>query len=429
MELYIRSVKVLQPESAFNGQRVNIHIQNGIISSIEIAEAGDKHFFNGVTEINAEGLCVSPGWFDMRMRTGEPGHESRETLASVCAAGAAGGFTGMACLPELKPPVQSRESVSYLLRNTESYPCRLLPLAAVTLNLEGKLLTEMLDLHNAGAIAFTDGTRPLHNPDILYKTLQYLQHIKGGGLLMQRAEDPSLAKFGLMHEGHTSTLMGLKGIPSLAEELMILRDLKLLAHAGGRLHFSTLSSKEGVEAVRAAKKAGLNVTADVAVHQLLFTDEDVSGFDTFLKAEPPFRSEADRLALLEGLADGTIDAIVSDHTPLDTESKLLEFDRAEPGLAALETFYPIALAQTKGYLSETELIDKISAAPRRILGLPQPVIAPGQTAELTFFSPEIPFTYKKEARKTLAINSPFFGKEWKGKVLFTLRGTHGTYKQ
>ncbi|MES2386536.1 MAG: dihydroorotase [Bacteroidota bacterium] len=370
--------------------------------------------------IDGSEYCVSAGWFDMRMRVGEPGHESRETIHSACAAGAAGGFTGMACLPETSPVVQTKESVQFLAKGSDDKVSRIYPIGAVTRNLEGKELTDMLDLHNAGAVAFSDGTNPITNPDILYKTLLYLRH--ADALLMQRAEDPYLAKFGQMHEGNASTLLGMKGIPSLAEELMIARDLKLLAHAGGRLHFSTLSTAEGVALIRKAKAEGLKVTADVAVHQLAFTDEDLDTFDTDLKASPPFRSETDRQALLAGLADGTIDVIVSDHTPLDTESKMLEFDLASPGQASLETFYAVARKHTHGFLDEAALIEKFSLAPRRILGLPIPDFSPGSVADFTLFKPDLEFVYNRAGRQTLGVNSPFFGKVLKGLPVLTVRG-------
>lgn len=416
MRNLIKSALIINSDSPFHGKICDVLISDGLIVSVSEERINDTY----AKRITYPDAILSAGWFDMRMHIGEPGHEYRETLASASAAGSFGGFTHLVSSPETTPPVQTREGVHFVRSKTENLPCAILPMACLSVNLEGNMLTDMIDLYNAGALAFTDGNTPIYNSDLLFKGLQYLQHING--LLINRPEDRYLARFGQMHEGETSTMLGLKGIPSLAEELMLIRDLQLLKHAGGRLHFAGISTKESVERIREAKKEGLNVTADTSIHQLCFTDEDLIDFDTNLKSSPPFRSESDKLALLEGLADGTIDVLVSGHQPLDTESKYLEFDLASPGQVSLETFFPTAFAKTGAILGLEKLIETFTEAPRHILGLPNVVIEPGAVADLTLFSLSKSWKYEKASRKTLGINSPFFGDIFRGQALATFRG-------
>jgi dihydroorotase len=344
--------------------------------------------------IEGENLCVSLGWFDMRVHAKDPGYEHKESLYSLEKAALAGGFSEIALLPNTKPTVQTRESVHYLRKSGDIIKFH--PLAAVTLKCEGKDFTEMIDLHHAGAVAFTDGEHPIQNPDIFLKTLQYLSPI--GSLLINRPEDSDLTHFGQMHEGSVSTLIGMKGMPQMAEEIMVMRDLKLLEYVVDTpfaevdttlplLHFACISSAESVELIRQAKAKGLPISADVAVHQLCFTEDDLMGFDTNFKVNPPFRTQKDVAALWAGLADGTIDTIVSDHNPQDDESKNLEFDMADFGIIGLETLFGVANTYNVG-LSLEDLIDKITIQPRKILRLTVPQIAEGTKANLTVFEPE-----------------------------------------
>ena len=293
----------------------------------------------------------------------------------------------------------------------------------------------MLDLHHAGAVAFSDGTHPLQNPDLLLKTLQYLQPIDG--LLMNRPEETLLTRFGQMHEGVQSTLLGLKGIPAIAEELMVERDLRLLEYVVGAkgntvphalnpmssaLHFSTISTARSVELIRQAKVQGMPVSCDVAAHQLVFDDSALAGFDTNLKVNPPFRLPQDVSALWAGLADGTIDAIVSDHLPQDAESKNLEFDQAEFGIIGLETVFA-ALITYNRELSLTQLVDKLTTRPRQILRLPPAHIAEGEPATLTLFDPDRTWVYDRTHSKSK--NSPFLGQTFTGRVIGTVY--HGQF--
>jgi dihydroorotase len=288
-------------------------------------------------------------------------------------------------------------------------------LGAVTKNTEGKDFTDMMDLHYSGAVGFSDGKNPIQSSDILLKTLQYLQPL--GAILVNKSEDKYLSMFGQMHEGITSTMLGLKGIPSAAEELMIMRDLKLLEYSGimadkPLLHFSTISTEESVNLIRAAKKKGLPVSCDIAAHQLAFTDETLLDFDTNLKVFPPFRGKSDILALIEGLKDGTIDMIVSDHNPLDAEHKNVEFDVADFGVLGIQTLFSVI--NTYSDLSLELIVEKIATNPRKLFGLEDTQIAVGQAANLTVFEAEKVFVVDEKEIKSASKNSPFVGIELRG---------------
>lgn len=422
MQLILRSVRVVDSASSFDGQLCDLLLVNGLVRQI----GTDLPVEEGVRVIEADNLHVSPGWVDMRVLAQDPGSEHKEDITSVCQTAAAGGFTDIVLLPNTQPVIDSKGTLGYVRRMAEGQPVSVHVTAAITKKAAGEDFTEMLDLHHAGAIAFTDGHHPLQNPDLLLKTLQYLQPVNG--LLMNRPEETLLTLFGQMHEGIQSTLLGLKGLPALAEELMIERDLRLLDYVLGVtdrqtetsalpvLHFSTISSARSVELIRQAKAHGLPVSCDVAAHQLVFDDSALAGFDTNLKVNPPFRSADDVAALWAGLADGTIDAIVSDHSPQDAESKNLEFDQAEFGIIGLETVFAAAITHNRN-LSLTQLIDKLTHRPRQILRLPAVTIAEGQPASLTLFDPTGTWTYSRTASKSK--NSPFLGQTLTGRVIGT----------
>lgn len=429
MQLLIRSAHIVDAASPFNGQVRDILVENGLIRQLGDGISADAT----VRVIEADNLYVSSGWVDMRVSTQDPGYEQKEDLTSVCRAAAAGGFTDIAVLPNTQPVVDAKGTLGYVQRMGEGQPVSIHVIAAVTKKAAGEDFTEMLDLHHGGAVAFSDGDHPLQNPDLLLKTLQYLQPIHG--LLMNRPEEMHLTRFGQMHEGIQSTLLGLKGIPALAEELMIERDLRLLDYvmsekrtdenqetvAFGKtppvLHFSTISTARSVELIRQAKAQGTRVSCDVAAHQLVFDDSALAGFDTNLKVNPPFRSPDDVAALWAGLADGTIDAIVSDHTPQDAESKNLEFDQAEFGIIGLETVFASTITHNRA-LPLAQLIDKLATRPRHILRLPALSIAEGQPASLTLFDPTGTWTYNRTHSKSK--NSPFLGQTFTGRVIGTV---------
>lgn len=415
MDILIHQARIVCPHSPHHGQVLDVFIQNGQIAQIAPSITAP----NATTHvIQGEQLHISTGWFDLRSTSKEPGHESVEDFQSLANAAAAGGFTQLAIQPNTSPVVQSKQSIAlFNYFNTQSL-VDLLPIAAVTKDTKGTDFTEMLDLNQAGAVAFSDGHSPLWNADIFLKTLQYLYPT--GKVLMNQPTEASLSLFGQMHEGITSTLLGMKGIPNAAEELMLLRDLKLLEYANITsdlpiLHFSTISTAEGLQLIREAKQKGLPISCDIAAHQLSFIDEDLADFDTNLKVNPPFRSEKDRLALLNGLLDGTIDAVVSDHHPQDEEAKKLEFDQAENGIISLQTSF--SALQTLEKIPLEKIIHLLTDGPRRILRQPIPRLEVGAPAHLTLFEPESSYLFTEEHILSKAKNSPFIGKTLKGKIL------------
>ena len=414
MKVLIKKAKIFNSGSPHHLKQRDLLVVDGVITKIgKIDEDADQI-------IKGRELYVSAGFTDLRTFSKEPGQEAMETLETLSAAAAKGGYSDLLIMPNTDPVIQSKGAINYLNNSSKLTQVNFHAAAAVTLDCKGDSFTEMWDLHEAGALAFTDGSKPLWNADILYKSLQYLYPRKA--LLMNRPEEPALAMFGQMHEGITSTHMGTKGIPSEAEEIMIMRDLKLLEYADFEsdtplLHFSCVSTASGLARIKKAKQKGLPVSCDIAAHQLAFTDEDLSGFDTNLKVSPPFRSKKDIKALQKGLEDGTIDAIVSDHNPLDEEHKNMEFDLADFGVIGLQTAFSVALTYS-GLPAET-LIPLFTESPRALLQMSQPLIDENQEANLTVFDAAQSFVFTEKMIESNSKNSPFIGKELKGKILAT----------
>jgi len=409
MNILLKGIKIIAPDSPYHNQITNIYIEDGIISEIGSETKSCDQI------IAEEGLCVSVGWLDMRCWVGEPGLEHKEDFASAAQAAAKGGFTELVCMPDLLPVMQTKNAIGYLQKSSETLPVSFHAAGAVTVDLQGKDLTEMIDLNRAGALAFTDGDTTIQQADVLMKALHYVQYFNG--LVIQRPQDKYLSQLGLMHEGLVSTRLGLKGIPALAEELIIARDLQLLEYTGGKIHFSLLSSAGSVERIRQAKAAGLSVTCDVASFQVAFTDENLVNFDTNFKVDPPFRSQQDKEAIIKGLQDDTIDALVSAHKPQDTECKKLEFDLAEFGIINLETAFSVANTHLHQTLSLEQIIQKFTSAPRKILNLPVPAIEIGEKANLTLFHPDKKWIPLAVTTSSKSNNSPFYGTELQGQVL------------
>ncbi|UXX79649.1 dihydroorotase [Reichenbachiella carrageenanivorans] len=407
MNIFLRDAKILDPHSPHHNKVVNIHIKDGLIVAI------DKNEHPADTIIEAKGMLISTGWFDMKAHFNDPGTEHKEDLSSGAAAAAFGGFTGVAIMPNTEPVIQTKGSVEYVRSKSNTFLTDIYPMAAVTLDTKGEDLTEMLDLHEAGAIAFTDGDKPIWHTDMMLKSLIYLQKIDG--LLINQPEDQLLTRFGSMNEGAVSTVLGLKGMPTLAEHLMIKRDLDLLKYAGGKIHFSNISTKESVSLIKKAKKKGLQVSCDVSIHHLMHIDEDLMGYDSNYKINPPLRTDKDRRALIKGLKEDVIDAIVSAHTPQDEESKKLEFDRAEFGIAGLQTMLP-TLLQLGKELDPSTWIEKLTTSPRMILKLPTSTVAKNQVANLTLFDPKAKWTLNDQSNQSKSRNSPYFNQSLTGKV-------------
>jgi dihydroorotase len=403
MRTLFQEIKVIDPNSPFHNQLTNILVDKGKIAYVGSAKPACDEV------IAAAGLMVSPGWVDLRGWAGDPGLEHKEDLASAAAAAAKGGFTQVLLMPDVQPVCQTKNAIAYIQHKSQALPVTFLPTGAISMDAHGQDLTEMIDLHHAGAVAFTDGDAGVQLGDLLIKALQYSQFFNG--LIIQRSQDDRLSQHGLMHEGLASVQMGLKGIPALAEEVMVARE-----YAGGKLHLSLISTAGAVALIRQAKAQGLPITCDMASYQIAFTDEEMEAFDTNYKVNPPFRSELDRQALIQGLQDGTIDALVSGHKPQDSECKTLEFDLADFGITNLETAFAVANTCLAGKLSPEQLVDKFALAPRRILGLPLVTIREDEVAEFTLFQVDQDWLPQAEKRASKSANSPFWGKTLKGKV-------------
>ncbi len=417
MSLLLKNVLVLDLNSPAHGKQANILIEKGVITSL----AGKS----ATKEIDLTGKVATTGWFDLNAQFHDPGNEHREDISSGSRCAQAGGFTDVCLIPDTDPPIESKSDVNYLLR--KALPeVDIHAFAAVSEGLKGENLTEMLDLKEAGAEAFSEGDRPIWNTELLLKALQYTASMDVP--VIQNGRDIHIAASSHMHEGKTSTNLGLRGEPSLSEELVIQRDIDILKYSGGRIHFSRISSAKSIELIKLAKKSGLSVTCDVGIHHLIFNDESVGDFDTTFKVLPPYRSERDRKALVKGVKDGVIDAICSNHRPFDQECKQLEFDLADPGNTSLQTFYP-SLVQISSEIPMEVLIDKITNGPRSILNLDQIRIEKEQPAKLTILDPDAVWHLNNHTNLSKSINSPFWEKELKGAVIGTLNGSKATFNQ
>lgn len=410
MQLLLKNARIL--DGLGKGQASqDVLIQNGSIKAIGQGIAAPE----GAVVWESPNLCVSPGWLDIGVTTGDPGFEHREDLLTAAAAAAAGGFTAIACLPNTDPVLHTKSEILYVRGKAQGLPVHCYPIGAVSQQCEGKDLAELYDMHAAGAVAFSDGKRSVQDAGLLLRAMQYAKAFDG--LVINMPHHKTITTGGQMHEGLMSTSLGLKGIPALAEELMVQRDLSLLGYSESRLHIHLISTAKSVALIRAAKNAGQPVTCSVAVANLCFTDEKLADFDSNWKEMPPLRNQADVDALREGLSDGTIDFICSNHTPWHKEAKNLEFTYADFGMIALETTFALCRTFLSKQLNLNDLVDKLCLAPRRVLKLPVPKIAVGERAELSVFDPELSWVFGKNHIRSKSHNTPFLGQTFTGKII------------
>ena len=417
MKLLIRNATITDPNSPHNGEKTDILIDSGTISGI----GGDLTDKEVDESWDLKGALLSPGWLDVGVQAGDPGLEHREDLEHASEAAMMGGYTGVACFPNTAPCIHSKSEVHYILQRTRDFLVDFFPIGAVSHSCEGKEITEMLDMQAAGAVAFSDGKKPVEHAGLLLRALLYSKAF--GGVILNQPYEGSVVPGGQMHEGVISTQLGMKGIPSLAESMMVQRDLDILAYAeDARLHVHNISTARAVQLIREAKANGLEVTASVPALNLFFTESDLQGFDAMLKVLPPLRTEEDRRAIFEGLQDGTIDLIVSNHVPLEVEAKELEFAYAKFGAIGLETAYAAAQTALNDTLSAIQLVDKLAIQPRKLLGLEVPTITKGAVANLTAFDPKKKWTLLKNEIRSKSKNSPFIDRELTGKALAVVNG-------
>ncbi|WP_430408928.1 dihydroorotase [Kordia sp.] len=405
MNLIIKSATILDLKSKHNGSTHDILIENGIITQI----ASTIENPNNYDTISYENLHVSQGWFDSSVSLGEPGFEERETIENGLKTAAKSGFTAIAVNPNANPIADSKADIAFLKSNAFGNAVDLYPIGALTTKSESVDLAELFDMKNAGAVAFGDYQKSIDNPNLLKIALLYASNF--GGLVLSFPQENKIAGKGIVNEGHNSTRLGLKGIPSLAEELQVARDLFLLEYTQGKLHIPTISTAKSVQLIREAKQKGLNVSCSVAIHNILLSDDELEEFDTNYKILPPLRTKNDCEAIVAGLQDGTIDMITSDHNPIDVEHKKVEFDNAMYGTIGLET----AFGALQTVLSTEKVIELLTAGKERF-GIEASQIAVGQIANLTLFNPKGNYTFTEKHIHSTSKNSAFLGKKLNGTV-------------
>lgn len=410
MHILLRQARIIDPKSKFHQKTCDIRVENGQITAI----ATSLDLGGAEQEIKAEGLTVSPGWLDMRARFGEPGFEYKEDLRSGAQAAAAGGFTAVAILPDTYPVAQSKADIEYITNKSKALAVEVMPYGALTQNLDGEEITEMYDMQNSGAVGFSNAGNSVKS-GTMQRALLYAKGIDG--LVQVLPQEASLVRGGQMHEGYFSTLLGLKGIPAHAESIAIHRDLELLRYTGGKLHFNLVSTAEGLELIRQAKRAGLAVSCDVAAYQLLLDDSIMEEYDTRYKVFPPLRDKTHVEAMKAAVLDGTIDAVVSNHHPEDPEHKDVEFDFAAFGMSAMQQTFNILLEAMGDSLSDERLVELLSGNPRQLLNKNLDAIAEGTTANLSLYSRKLTTQFSAAGNKSKARNNPFLNAQMPGRCI------------
>jgi dihydroorotase len=414
------NARLLDPATRLDG-RGALLVEQG-----RIADFGPRLFNAGVPAgieiVDCAGQCLAPGCIDMRVQISEPGEEQKDTIATVTASAAAGGVTTMVCLPNTTPPIDDVSLIEFVARRArETGLVKIYPYGSITRGCAGKELTELGILAEAGALAFTDGNRAVASAQVMRRALSYARTFDL--LLIQHPEEPSLVTEGAMNDGEVAMRLGLPGIPPVAEVMMVERDLRLVTLTGGRYHVGHISTAAAIDEVRRAKARGLRVTCDTAPHYFTLNETAVGDYRTFAKVSPPLRSEDDRVAVVEGLRDGTIDAIASDHTPQDQESKRLPFAQAEFGIAGVETLLPLSLAlYHKGQLGLLDALARLTVRPADILGLNEGRLMKGAPADLVIFDLDRPWRIDPDALRSKSKNSPFDGHPVQGRVTTTVVG-------
>jgi len=412
-DLLIRGGRVIDPANGVD-KAADVWIENGRIAAI------GKHKAKADTVIDAKGQIVAPGFIDMHVHLREPGQEWKEDIESGSRAAAASGVTSMCCMPNTEPRLDHAGVVRQIIERAENVGlCRLHPIAAVSKNLEGKQLTEMRELSRAGAVAFSDDGRPIWNAGIMRRALEYASSF--GFLIVQHAEELELTKGGVINEGWISTQLGVDGMPVEGEDSMVARDIMLTRLTDGRYHVAHISSGRSVELVRQAKAEGLNVSAEAAPHHFALTEEEVLNFNADAKMNPPLRTEENRLAILEGLRDGTIEIIATDHAPHHEDDKRCGLECAAFGIVGLETMLPVSLELVRNNIcSMSDLIAKMTCNPARLLGLEAGTLSVGAPADVSIFDPDATWTLDRKKLFSKSKNTPWHGREMTGRVTHTI---------
>jgi dihydroorotase len=426
MRVLLKSVHLVDPAAGRNGTF------DVLVDGDRVSRVGRDLPVDGasVVELPAS-FVVTPGLIDIHVHLREPGQEHKETIATGTASAVAGGFTSVACMPNTDPINDSASVTEFIVkRAAEAGLARVHPIGAVSIGSKGEQLTEIGDLCKAGCVAITDDGRPVKTALLMRRALEYASMF--GIPVIDHCEDPSLKGDGVMHEGPTATALGLRGIPGIAESLMVERDISIAEITGGHFHVAHMSARQSLRAVRDGKSRGVRVTTEVAPHHFLLTDAAIAergGYDTNFKMNPPLREAADRDAMIEGLRDGSIDVIATDHAPHHADEKALEFDRAPFGIVGLETAVPLCVDRLvhAGVISMSRLVELLSTNPARVMRLPGGTLAEGGPADITILAPDAPVTVRAASFRSKARNTPFEGWSLKGAVAATIVGGRAVY--
>lgn len=410
MEVFIEQARLIYPGHPLHKKALNIQVKEGKIAAIDAFKK-----FSG-TKISGKAIFISPGWVDIGTQCGEPGFEHRETLSTLSLAAAKGGYTTLAVFPNTKPTLHSKSEIEFILQKSRNLQTRIIPIGSISKHCQGKELAEMIDMQHSGAIAFSDGKYPVQDTGVMHRAMLYLKHFNG--LLINQPLDESLASMGQMHEGKISQRLGLKGIPEIAEVIMLLRDFNLAGYSGVRFLAHLISSAASVNEIKNVKKKNKNISSSVSYLNLILNDSALEEFESTYKQNPPLRSGADQKALQRAVKDQVIDIIVTNHTPLEIEKKDLEFAYADHGTIGLQTAF--ASINTQGIITPDEWVQSVSINPRKILRLDMPVFEVGRVAELTVFDTSTEWNFNNQDIASISKNTPFIGQSFKGKVLSTI---------
>jgi dihydroorotase len=423
--ILLKNGRLIDPVNRLD-KKGSILLEQGRIKAIFSARQKTGPLPKKLMSLDLQGKWVVPGLIDMHVHLREPGEEHKETIESGTRAAAAGGFTAVACMPNTNPVNDCQSVTRLILEKAESASSRVYPVGAISKGSLGKSLAEFGDMKKAGAVAVTDDGKPVTDSQLLRRALEYASNHEL--LVISHSEDASLSRNGAMNEGFTSTSMGLKGIPHIAEEIMVYRDLALADFTGCHLHLAHISTRESINLIRQAKKKGCPVTAETAPHYFTLTEEAVKGYNTNAKMNPPLRTPKDRAALIAAIEDGTIDVIATDHAPHSVLEKDIEFDQAANGIIGLETAVPLALALLrKGHIDASRLVELLSSNPARILGVKGGSLEIGAAADIAVIDPEQDFVLQEQDIHSKSKNSPFIGSRLQGKVVLTLCGGRITH--